>query len=235
MKLAIMQPYLFPYVGYFQLIHAVDTFVIYDDVAFIKQGWIARNRILINGQASFFNVPVRHASSFTLIRDTAIDDDPQHRRWTEQLLKTFETAYRRAPQFARVFPLLEAVFGRKTARVADLAAASLKAVADFLEISTRFVETSTVYGNADLKGEARVLQICAAERASAYVNASGGAALYSRDRFDAQGVQLMFLEPRPIEYRQFNAAFVPWLSIVDVLMFNPRERVRELLDQYDLV
>jgi len=230
-----MQPYLFPYIGYFQLIHAVDTFVIYDDVTFIKQGWIGRNRILINGQAAFFNVPVKHASSFMLIRDTLLDDHPPHRRWIDKLLKTFESAYRRAPQFGRVFPLLEAVFTRETARVADLAVGSLKTVADFLEIRTPCVETSTVYGNAHLKGEARVLEICRAERASEYVNASGGRALYSRDRFEAQGVALRFLQPRPLEYPQFKPPFVPWLSIVDVLMFNPRETVQEFLDRYDLV
>jgi hypothetical protein len=229
-----MQPYLFPYLGYFQLMHAVDRFVIYDDVAFIKQGWVNRNRMLVNGRASFFSVPVKHASSFTLIRDTAIDDGPQNRRWAEKLLKTFDNAYRRAPEFARVFPLIEAVFALKTSRVAAVAVVSLKAVADFLEIRTACVDTSSVYGNAHLKGEERVVAICRAESATEYVNAIGGRDLYSRERFEAAGVRLRFIEPRPIEYRQFKDPFVPWLSIIDVLMFNPRDEVRGMLDACDL-
>lgn len=229
-----MQPYLFPYIGYFQLMHAVDRFVVYDDVAFIKQGWINRNRILINGSPSYFSVPVKHASSFTAIRDTLIDDDPQHARWVERVLKTFGNAYRRAPEFSRVFPVVEAVFTRTTDRVADLAVASLKAVADLLEIRTGWVDSSACYGNADLKGEDRVLAICRAEGATEYVNATGGRELYTRARFEAAGLRLHYLQSRAIEYPQFKNPFVPSLSIIDVLMFNPLDMVRRLLDAYDL-
>ena len=229
-----MQPYLFPYIGYFQLVQAVDRFVVYDDVAYIKQGWINRNRMLINGEPAFFTVPIKHASSFALIRDTLIDDDQQHEQWVEKLLKSFDNAYRRAPEFARVFPLLESVFSSKPLRIADLALASLKAVARFLDIRTTFVESSSGYGNAQLKGEERVLDICAAERATEYINVPGGRALYSPERFAARSVKLAFLEPRPVEYRQFGSPFVPSLSIVDVLMFNPVETVRGFLTDYDL-
>jgi hypothetical protein len=229
-----MQPYLFPYIGYFQLIHAVDRFVVYDDVAFIKQGWINRNRILIGGAPSFFTVPVKHASSFTPIRDTLIDDDRQHERWVERVLKSFDNAYRRAPEFGGVFPMLEAVFARETTRIGDLAVASLKAVAKLLDIRTSFVDSSTMYGNAHLKGEERVLAICRSEGASEYVNVQGGRELYSCQRFEAEGLRLAFIEPRPLEYRQFGGPFVPSLSIVDVLMFNPPEKVRQYLDACDL-
>jgi hypothetical protein len=229
-----MQPYLFPYIGYFQLMHAVDRFVVYDDVAFIKQGWVNRNRILINGRPSYFTVPIKHASSFALIRDTLVDDDQQRARWIEKTLKTFDNAYRRAPQFAHVFPLIETVLRKPTNRVAELAVASLKAVAGLLEIGTEWVDSSTLYGNAQLSGEERVLAICLADRATDYVNASGGRELYDRDRFEAAGLRLHFLQPRQIEYRQFNDPFVPWLSIIDVLMFNPIETVRSFLSACDL-
>ena len=229
-----MQPYLFPYIGYFQLIRAVDRFVVYDDVAFIKQGWVNRNRILINGRPSYFTVPIKHASSFTLIRDTLIDDDRQNERWIERTLKTFDNAYRHAPEFARVFPIVEAVFTRPTNRAADLAVASLKAVADLLDIRTEWVESSAQYGNVDLQGEERVLAICRAENATDYVNVPGGRELYARDRFEAAGLRLHFTETRPVEYRQFKDPFVPSLSIVDVLMFNPLETVRGFLDACDL-
>jgi hypothetical protein len=233
-KLAIMQPYLFPYIGYFQLIHAVDRFVVYDDVAFIKQGWINRNRVLINDAPAFFTVPLKNASSFALISDTRIDDAPQHLRWAEKLLKTIDNAYRRAPEFGRVFPMIEEVFGRKTTRIVDLALASLKAVATFLDLHTSCVDSSTMYRNAHLKGEERVLAICAAEQATEYVNLPGGRGLYSSERFAARGLTLSFIEPRLPEYRQFGRAFVSGLSIIDVLMFNPVETVREYLNAYEL-
>ena len=229
-----MQPYLFPYLGYFQLMHAVDRFVVYDDVAFIKQGWINRNRILINGRPSYFTVPIKHASSFAPIHDTLVDDEGQHARWIEKMLKTFDNAYRRAPHFGVVFPLVEGVLMTPTKRVAELAAASIRAVAGLLEISTGWVESSTPYGNAHLRAEERVLAICRAEAATDYVNAAGGRELYGRDRFEAQGVRLHFLQSRQVEYRQFNHPFVPSLSIVDVLMFNPVETVRTFLSAYDL-
>ena len=229
-----MQPYFFPYIGYFQLVHAVDRFVVYDDVAFIKQGWINRNRMLINGQPSFFSVPIRHASSFTRICDTHIDDDRQHARWVEKLLKSFDNAYRRAPEFPRVFPMIERVLAGQPSKIGDLALESVKAVARFLSIDTAFVDSSSTYGNADLKAEERVLAICVAERATEYVNVPGGRELYSRERFEAHGIRLHFIEPRPVEYKQFGAPFVPWLSIIDVLMFNPADAVRGFLDACDL-
>ena len=228
-----MQPYVFPYIGYFQLMHAVSRFVVYDDVMFIKQGWISRNRILINGRPAYFVVPVKHASSFVSIRDTLIDDGPQHLQWAERLLKTFDNAYRRAPEFPRVFPLIEAVLKRPATRVAEVALASLKTVAEYLAIRPDWVDSSYGY-YSDLKSEERVLAICKAEGATEYINASGGGELYSPERFEREGLRLRFLHPRPIEYKQFNGPFAPWLSIIDVLMFNSRDSVRHYLDQCDL-
>jgi hypothetical protein len=233
-KLGIMQPYLFPYLGYFQLIHAVDTFVVYDDVAFIKQGWINRNRILINGQPSYFTVPVKHASSFALIQDTVVDDDPQNARWAEKMLKTIDIAYRRAPEFGRVFPRVEAVLTSPTRRVAELAAASIKAMMQLLDLEAEWVESSARFGNAHWKGEDRVLAICRAQGATDYVNVAGGRELYSGERFAAEGVRLHFVRSRPVQYRQFQDPFVPWLSIIDVVMFNTQAAARELVTQYDL-
>jgi hypothetical protein len=229
MTLAIMQPYLFPYIGYFQLLAAVDRFVVYDDVTFIKQGWINRNRILINGEAAFFTVPLEHRSSAVAIRDTRISDAPQHRQWPEKLMKSLDNAYRRAPEFLPTRPLVEQVLARASSRIAELALDSIRTIANRLEIRTPIVATSTIYGNGHLRGEDRVIAICKAEQASRYINLAGGRTLYSRERFATEGIDLCFIEPALIEYRQFDDAFVPGLSIVDVLMFNPVERVRSLL------
>ncbi|HKF67300.1 MAG TPA: WbqC family protein [Vicinamibacterales bacterium] len=233
--IAIMQPYLFPYIGYFQLLASVDRFVVYDDVTFIKQGWINRNRMLINGQAAFFTVPLEHRSSAVAIRDTRISDAPQHRQWPEKLMKSFDSAYRRAPEFVSTRPLVELVLARAGFRIAELALDSIKTIADRLEIRTPIVPTSTIYGNGHLRGEDRVLAICKAEKASRYVNLAGGRSLYSRERFAAEGIELCFIEPTPVEYRQFDDAFVPSLSIVDVLMFNPVDRVRGFLNACEVV
>jgi hypothetical protein len=228
-KLAIMQPYLFPYLGYFQLLAAVDRFVCYDDVAFIRQGWINRNRLLINGQAAYFTVPVRQASSFRLISETDVDDGRATAQWRHTILKTFDNAYRRAPEFSSVFPLIEEVISPTIPRVADVARASIDVVCRFLNISTPRVPSSTIYQNRALDGQDRVIAICRAEGAHEYVNAIGGLKLYTREAFGDAGITLRFLESLPVEYRQFGAAFVPDLSIVDALMFNSRDVVRGFL------
>jgi WbqC-like protein family len=233
-KLAIMQPYFFPYLGYFQLVHAVDRFVMYDDVAFIKQGWVNRNRILINSQPSFVTVPLKQASSFRTIRDIEIDDSPQNRLWPARFLKSVDNAYRRAPQFERVFPLIESVLHMGATKIGELARASVRAVAKHIGLDTEWVETSTRYGNANLAGQERLLAICRAEQATEYINASGGIELYSREEFARAGIALRFLASSSHEYRQFGAPFVPWLSIIDVLMFNTPAEVGELMRRYDL-
>jgi hypothetical protein len=232
-KLGIMQPYLFPYIGYYQLMHAVDRFVVADDVAFIKQGWINRNRLLINGAAAYFTVPVRHHHATTLIRDVEIHDGPQT-RWRMTLLKTIANFYRRAPSFEAVFPIVERVIGGPFTRIADMARASLHEVCDYLRAPVSIVESSAAYGNAHLKGQERVIDTCRAEGATDYINAVGGRGLYSPEAFLAHGIRLHFLGTRPIEYQQFSGPFVPSLSVIDVIMFNPREHARELLNRYEL-
>jgi hypothetical protein len=233
MKLAVMQPYLFPYIGYYQLLHAVDRFVAYDDVNFIKQGWINRNRILVNGDASFITVPVRDRSSFRLIRDVEIDgaDAP----WRSKLLKTIANTYRRAPHFRDVFPLVERVFTTPATHIAAMALDSLTAVMSYLGMSVPIERSSVAYAHVEGKGQDRVIAICRQAGATEYVNPSGaGIELYSTDAFAAAGVQLHFLQPELAEYRQFGAPFVPGLSMIDVLMFNPPPAVCRLLERYQL-
>jgi WbqC-like protein len=233
MRLGVIQPYLFPYLGYFQLLHAVDRFAVYDDVAFIKRGWIHRNRLLINGESSLFTIPVRSGTASGLICEVLIDDRGKD-QWSAKLLRTIDKAYRRAPEFGAVFPLVERVLDPGVSKIGELALRSIKAVAEFLDLSTTFVDSTTVYDNAELRGEARILDICRREGATDYINPSGGRHLYSASRFADQGVRLHFIVPTLPAYKQFGAAFVPGLSIIDVLMFNSRGVVREYLDQHSL-
>lgn len=226
-----MQPYLFPYIGYFQLMHAVDRFVVADDHTFIKQGWINRNRLLINGEAAYFTVPLKRHPSTALIREVEID---AARPWSVGVLKTIANFYRRAPSFKEVYPIVERVLGGPFTNIADMARSSLTEVRAYLEIGTSIVESAAAYRNSHLKGQDRVIDICLAERATDYVNAPGGRELYSRETFRARGIGLHFIQPGEIVYRQFAEPFVPSLSIIDLLMFNSRESARELLLRYEL-
>lgn len=231
MKLAIMQPYFLPYLGYFQLMAAVDKFVVYDDVQFIKGGWINRNRILLDGRAHFITVPLLGASPNRRINE--IELAPRS-RWREKILKTTGLAYRSAPQYEKVLPLLRAIIEFPAERLADYLFLSLVRLKDYLNLATELIASSNRYGNEVLKGRERVLDICRQEKAGLYINAPGGRELYDASAFSERGVDLRFLESTPIEYRQGTSEFCPSLSIVDVLMFNSPAEVKSLLSAYHL-
>ncbi|MBK7357393.1 WbqC family protein [Propionivibrio sp.] len=231
MKLAVMQPYFFPYIGYFQLMAAVDRLVILDDVNFIKQGWINRNRILVSCCPTLFSLPIRHASSFVPVYATRLVSSPIGRR---KFLKTVEQAYRKAPQFEHIYRLVSEVYDPNIEFVGQLALNSILAVAQLLGVSTEIVATSRLYGNRELKAEERILDICRREKATEYFNLSGGRLLYKHKSFDDAGIKLRFLQPRQTAYRQLDCPFVPSLSIIDVMMFNEPSSVREMLNHFEL-
>src|SRR5689334_464160 len=146
MKLGIMQPYIFPYIGYFQLVNSVERFVLYDDVAFIKQGWINRNQILLNGESHMFTVPIKNASSFTTIAQTKINGN-LYEGWRNKFLKTMQQAYAKAPYYADVCNLVSNVFNAKCETISELAARSIVDTCIYLGVNTEFVLTATGYGN----------------------------------------------------------------------------------------
>lgn len=234
MRLAIMQPYLFPYLGYFQLLGAVDKFVIYDDVAFIKQGWVNRNRILVSGRAYRFSVPLRDASSFRRINETEVDRG-SYPGWLRKFLMTVDQSYRKAPCFEPVRQLLAMVFVGFSGSIASLALRSIVETAHYLDLKTEIVESPCAYGNDGLKGEERLIDICVKEGADSYINVIGGQELYAREDFAARGITLHFIRSRPTMYRQFGEGFIPALSMIDVMMFNPPQRISELLGEFDLI
>jgi hypothetical protein len=230
--LAVMQPYLFPYFGYFQLIGAVDRFVVYDDVSYIKRGWINRNRWLVAGVPAYFTFPVLDASQLRRIADIRLSEGG---RWAAKLLKTFRHEYGKAPCFAAAFDLLEFVVTLDEPSISRRATASIRAVMGYLGMKTPLVETSAFYGNADLKSAERIIDICQREGATRYINAIGGQGLYDRATFMAAGIELRFLRPGLVEYRQFREPFTPWLSVLDVIAFNTPDVVRAFLGEYELV
>ncbi|WP_333600053.1 WbqC family protein [Flavobacterium sp.] len=234
MKLAVMQPYLFPYIGYFQLINAADKFVVYDDVNFIKQGWINRNSILVGGQAFLFTVPLENQSSFQKINETFLNQK-FYPSWADKFLKTIEQNYKKAPFFTDVFPMLKKILQTENQSIAGLAVSSIKSVAEYIGIATEFVDSSVNYNNQNLSAQTRVLDICTQEKASQYINLSGGMALYSKSDFSEKGIELQFIQSERIEYSQFNDNFVPNLSIIDILMFNEVSKIKDFLNHYKLL
>jgi len=235
MKVAIMQPYIFPYLGYFQLLHAVDTFVVYDDVAFINRGWINRNRILIGSEPTYFTIPLSKASQNRLIKDTTIASE-QYDRFHKKFLATLHASYHKAPFYRETLRLVEEILAQNVGSIADMACTSIKRVSTHLGIGTRIVGTSAVYANAQLKKADRLIDICRQEGADTYINAAGGQELYTKEEFAADGITLRFLCSQPVEYPQVGrGSFVPHLSILDVLMNNSPATVAEMLSRFDLV
>lgn len=230
MKLGIMQPYWFPYVGYWQLIKAVDIFVVYDTIQYTKKGWVSRNRFLLNGRDEVFSISLAADGSELDIRDREVAPsfDPG------KLLRRLEGAYRKAPCFTEVFRLVQSLIEHPDRNLFGYINHSISGVCDYLGVSTPRLVASTVEHGERLQGKDRVLSLCRTLGANEYLNPIGGLDLYDRREFDRQGVRLQFLRARSVEYPQFGHPFVPWLSIVDVLMFNPRDRVQDMLDQFDI-
>ena len=229
MRVAAMQPYLFPYLGYYQLAGSVDRWVFADDYMFIKKGYIHRNSILVNGNAYRFTIPIKDQSSFRMINEHyAIP--PFH-----NILKLIAQAYAKAPCFSRVFPLVASVLDGRETNIARMAGASLQAVFDYLGISIQISWSSAIRGHQHLKCQDRALAICETLGASEFVNPIGGLELYDEAAFAARGIRLRFHRMRPVSYRQEDFPFVPNLSMIDVLMHNDSARVISLLREYDQV
>ena len=231
-SLAIMQPYFLPYIGYFQLIAAVDEFVIYDNIKYTKKGWINRNRFLLNGSDSMFTLPLQNASD---------DLDVVERNLAEafnrkKLLNQLRGAYARAPHFDSVFALIEGIVEHPDNNLFRYIHHSVTRVCAHIGIDTSIIVSSSVPIEHGLRAQDKVMALCKARGAGVYINPIGGTELYASEDFAAQGIELKFHKASPFEYPQFRNAFVPWLSIVDVLMFNPPERVRDaVFNNYTLV
>lgn len=231
MKIGIMQPYFLPYIGYWQLINAVDKYVVYDNIQYTKKGWFNRNRFLQNGKDEIFTVSLAKDSDYLDVRDRKIS--PVYDR--NKLISQLKNAYFKAPFFAKNFPLFEEIINYPEDNLFLYIYNSITKLCQFLDIKTQIIVSSSVPANHSLKAEHKVLSICEALHGDNYINAIGGVELYDKVMFAQQGINLNFIKTRPIKYAQFNNEFVPNLSIVDVLMFNSKEAVQEMLQEYDLI
>ncbi len=229
MKLGIMQPYFLPYLGYWQLINAVDTYVVYDDVTYIKGGWINRNNFLVQGKSKLFTFSLDNAGSYKLINEIAIKDDFTNFR------KLLQFNYSRSPFYNECMEVVEKIISYDKSNLGKFLFNSIKVVADYLGFQTKLLLSSEINKDNSLKGKDKVIHICKLFGADEYYNAIGGQELYDKNEFSENEIKLSFLKTNITPYKQLKNEFVSGLSILDILMFNPKEKVSEMLNDFELV
>ena len=230
MKIGIMQPYFLPYIGYWQLMNAVDKYVIYDDVNYIKGGWINRNRMLTTaGNGAYFTLSLKDASSFKKINEIEILQVP------DKILKSIQQVYRKAPCFSSAYPTIEEIFLHPERNLGKFLVHANRMIANYLGITTELIVSSELEKDNALRADEKVLHICNLLGGDEYYNAIGGQALYSKEKFAARGVKLSFVKTELVPYSQYKFDFVPGLSILDVMMFNDCDRLREMMGECALI
>lgn len=231
MKIGIMQPYFFPYLGYWQLINIVDKYVVYDDVSFIKGGWIGRNNILLNGSKHLITLPLDNPSSFRNINEIGIS---KNKIAVNKVIKTLQSAYHKAPNYDLIVSLLVDLI-QTSDTIAMLNYRAVQEINKYLDIRTEIILSSEIEKDNSLKGQDKVIHINKLLSSTDYYNAIGGQALYDKEAFNKNGIQLHFVKMKDVVYQQFKNEFVPGLSIIDVLMFNDVDTIKEFLNQYELI
>jgi hypothetical protein len=229
MRIAIMQPYFLPYIGYWQLIAAVDAFVVYDNIKYTKKGWINRNRFLLNGKDTVFTIPLQKGSDSLHVNQRQLAETFDR----EGLIRRFREAYRKAPEFHAFMPLLEDLIRFSSNNLFDYILNSIYGICNFIGIKTRVITSSKIECDHSLKSSDRVQAICKALCANVYINPIGGTELYSKVDFRAKGITLQFFQPAIVEYHQNASGFLPGLSIIDVLFFNSADKAHRLVTDSD--
>ncbi len=220
-KIAIMQPYFLPYIGYFQLIGAVDVFVVYDNIKYTKKGWINRNRIADHVSESIFSLPLKAGSDSLDVCERELAQTFVGNKF----LQKFSGTYSAAPQYAAVYDLLKCIMQTDSRNLFEFIHASLRLVCAYTGLTTPMVVSSSLPIDHTLKGKDKVLALCKELGATQYINPIGGVDLYDKAEFAAQGVELGFLQAQEFVYPRLGGVFIPWLSIIDVLMFNAQDVV----------
>jgi hypothetical protein len=233
MTLAIMQPYFFPYIGYWQLINAVDTLVLYDNIQFSKSGWFHRNNILLNGKKTLFTIPLKKDSDSLNVIDRFISDEAL--KQINKIIGQIQNSYTKAPYFKEVFPLVKNIFLYDERNLFRYIHNSIVEVCSYLDINTQIIISSTVSINHSLKSQEKVIALNKAMGSIKYINPIGGTELYDIESFLNENIKLNFLESEMPKYRQSQDEFIPYLSIIDILMFNSKEEVKEMLEKYKLL
>lgn len=229
MKLGIMQPYFMPYLGYFSLIDYVDKFILFDTPQFIRHGWIERNQILKLDKGTFYiKVPLRKHSREVSIKDIEINNEID---WKRKMIAQFEHYKKKAPYYNEVMELLNGIFNESYHNIVDINHASLKSICNYIEIDTPieiWSEMKVEIQDANAPDE-WALNICKALNADVYVNPPGGKSFFNKDKYDKSGVELCFLEFMPTPYEQVQKEFIPYMSVLDALLFCSPKQVRDMI------
>lgn len=232
MKLAVMQPYFFPYLGYFDLINSVDRFIFFDTAQYPRRGWVARNRVLHPRQDwQYICVPLHKAPRNTAIGDMQIFHE---NAWKDRIVNQLEHYRTSAPYFRLTMELVSSCLENDFQRIADLNVYTLRALSTALGLNAEFQSLSEQAQCADVEGDAtsKLIQVCRWSGADHYVNLPGGTGLYDASQFAQQGIRLEFRHLPTLEYETPGYQFEPGLSIIDVLMWNTPETVKAYLDQH---
>lgn len=237
MKLGIMQPYFYPYLGYYSLIKNTDKWIVFDTVQYIEHGWINRNRIIHPNkpEAMYITVPVQKHSRDTIIKDILIENPAACR---EKILGQLISSYKkRAPYFKQVIAMVDEALSQEITDITSLNVFTLKQVCEYLEISFNYEIFSTM--NLDIlpvhdAGE-WALNISHALQADEYINPPGGMGLFDRKKFDNFNIELSFLKINLTPYNQKKASFIEGLSIIDVMMFNSPKTILKMLDDFTIL
>lgn len=232
MKIAIMQPYFFPYIGYFQLIAAVDKFVIYDNIEYTKKGWINRNKILSNGSEKVITIPLKKDSDFKHVNQRSISN-----QWSKDKIKiinTIKESYNKAKNFEECFPIVLRCLNFPSENLFDFIYNSIIEIIDYLEIPTDIIKSSSLSIDSELKGKDKVTSICKELNGTSYINSIGGKDLYNKEFFEKNNLSLHFLRTDKFSYLQTTSKsnFIESLSIIDLLMFNDKTESQQLLKKY---
>lgn len=232
-SIGIMQPYFLPYIGYFQLMNMVDEFILYDNIQFTKKGWIHRNRMLQNGKDEYFTLPIKKDSDYLNVCDRFLADTFTQEK--TKLLNRIRNNYGKAPYFDVVFPHLLDIFDYNNINLFNFIHNSLLIISKYLGIQTPITVSSTVDINHDLNGKDKVLALTKAVKGTHYINPIGGMLLYDRQEFEDQGIKLSFFKTNDFSYVQLRNDYIPFLSILDVMMFNDKDKIRTFLQEFVIV
>lgn len=228
-RIAIMQPYFFPYLGYFALLKKTECFVIADDLNFIKGGYINRNYILGSEEKMRMTLQLKKASQNKLINEIERGDN------TSELLEMIEYIYKKAPYFSEVYPLIQKILAYEETNLARFLGQALEEIQLYLGLQCKLVYSSEIDKDETLRFDKRIFHICKTLGYDHYVNAPGGKELYDKAIFASEGLELSFIECEFEAYEQFGKPFTPSLSIIDVMMFNSVDRIHQELDRCILV
>lgn len=233
MKTAIIQPFFCAYLCYYQIINAVDTFVIYDNIKKTKSGWFNKNKILMNGKDRLFTIPVKKDHDYLNINERYLAENAEKEK--KKILAQIYNSYLKAPHFEEIYPFVEDIFLQKNENLFDFIYYSVLRYAELLDIKTRIIISSSLPVDHELKSQDKVIAICKYLDTDIYINSISGKFLYDKKEFENSNIELKFIKSKYISYPQFDNTFVPWLSIIDVLMFNGVEKTKELLQEYELL